>query len=512
VQALIAARIDRLEPDEKHVLQCASVIGRVFWRGALDRLCPDYDVGALLDALLEREFIVPAERSTISGDRAFQFKHVLIREVAYGSTSKAQRADEHRTFAQWIAERAPDELMEIRAHHLDQAATLLAELDGTAPEELAHEAAESLEEAGRRALRRGSFVSARRLLIRASQLAPTIDRRYLAAHAAWRLSDVPTVRDEVESVLVDARAAGARDAEGRALVLLAELALHGDNDVARARELADEALATLPADELAGLYDARSLLATISWWVGDAEEARRHGEATIELAHAAGRLELESLALTQLAGVAGVQGDVEGSLALLDRAAALAEESGSREAKAFMLATRARRSMELDDFPAAESDLRESLEAFAETGAAGREGWAMGNLGTVHHLRGDVALAEQTLREAVNRLRRTHEQGFLVEAERQLAEVLVAQGKVAEAERLVTGAQRRVGREDAWTRASILHALGLVRAAQGRTDEADAAFSDALEIIEPTMYAILTRSVRASLEQLRAGATPAARP
>jgi hypothetical protein len=50
----------------------------------------------------------------------------------------------------------------------------------------------------------------------------------------------------------------------------------------------------------------------------------------------------------------------------------------------------------------------------------------------------------------------------------------------------------------------------LVRAAQGRTDEAEAAFVAALEIIEPTMYTILTREIRASVESLQArSATPA---
>ena len=83
VQALIAARIDGLAADERRVLQSAALVGRVFWRGALDALAPDLDVGRLLERLLEREFVVPEERSSISGDRAFRFKHVLIRDVAY---------------------------------------------------------------------------------------------------------------------------------------------------------------------------------------------------------------------------------------------------------------------------------------------------------------------------------------------------------------------------------------------------------------------------------------------
>ena len=504
VQALIAARIDLLEPDEKRVLQSAALVGRVFWRGALDRLAPDLDVGCMLDGLLAREFIVPEERSTISGDRAFRFKHVLIRDVAYSGMSKAQRAEQHQLFAQWVDERAHDEFAEIRAHHLDEAAQLLNELDGTVPAELAREAAAAADEAGRRALRRGAFVVARRMLLRATELEPTATRRYLAAHAAWRLSDVPSVRDEAEGALADARVEGLRDVEGRALVLLAELALHADGDVARAHDLADEALAILPPDELAGLYDAHSLLGTIFWWRGDADGAWRHGDATLQLAHQAGRPELESLALTQLASVEGVQGHRDQSFELLERASELAEKSGSREATAFALAVRGRRAVE-SGLEEAESDLRAALEIFAETGAAGRYGWAQSNLGDIYLRRGELGAAERTLRDAVRRLRTTHEQGYLVEAERQLAEVLVKQGKLSEAERLVGEAQRRVGRGDVWTRASILHALGVVRGAQGRTDEAEAAFTEALGIIEPTMYVVLAQDVRASLDALRSG-------
>jgi class 3 adenylate cyclase/tetratricopeptide (TPR) repeat protein len=509
VQALIAARIDRLAADEKRVLQTAALIGRVFWRGALDRLAPDVDVAVVLDTLLEREFVVPEERSSISSDLAFRFKHVLIRDVAYGGMSKARRAEQHQAFAAWVGERTRDELAEIRAYHLDQAAKLCAELDGVIPHELEQTAAEALEEAGRRALSRGALVVARRTLLRAVELEPSPGRRYLAAHAAWRLADVPTVRDEAEEALAEARAAGLAGVEGRALVLLADLALHAESNVAQAHDLADDALAILPEDELAGLYDAHSLITTIFWWLGDADGATRHGEAMLDLAHRAGRPELESLALTQLAGVAGVRGDAAGSLALLERAEALAETSGSREAMAFALAVHGRRFGETES-DEAERYLREALETFDEIGAAGRHGWTLSNLAAVYRQRGDLAVAEKTFREAVRRLRRTHEQGFLVEAERGLAEALVEQGKLDEADRLVAEAQRRVGRDDVWTRASMLHARGLVRAAQGRTDEAEAAFVAALEIIEPTMYTILTREIRASLESLRArAATPA---
>jgi tetratricopeptide (TPR) repeat protein len=221
----------------------------------------------------------------------------------------------------------------------------------------------------------------------------------------------------------------------------------------------------------------------------------------LELAHQAGRPDLESLALTQLASVAGVQGDGGRSLELLERAEELARSSGSRDALAFALAVHGRRFGEAESAEA-ERYLLEALEIFRETGSAGRHGWTLSNLGTVYAQRGEIALAEKTYRDAVSGLRTTHEQGYLAEAERQLAETLVRQGKVDEAERVVTAAQRRVGREDVWTRASLLHATGLVRAAQGRTDDALAALSTALELIEPTMYAVLAGEIRTSLTAL----------
>jgi class 3 adenylate cyclase/tetratricopeptide (TPR) repeat protein len=509
VQALIAARIDGLDGGEKQLLQSAALVGRVFWRGALESLAPDLEVAELLDCLVGREFLVREELSTISGDAALRFKHGLIRDVAYSGMSKARRAQEHQVFAGWVAKRARDELAEIRAHHLDQAAELLAELEGAVPDDLANDAAEALEEAGRRALRRGALRAARRTLLRAVELEPSPERRYLAAHAAWRLADVPTVGEEAREVLEEARAAELRDVQGRALVLLADLALHSEGDVSRAHDLADEALAILPEDELAGLYDAHALITTIYWWLGDSEGSTRHAEAMLDLAHRAGRPELESLAETQLAAIAGVRGDPAGAVALLEQAESLAESSGSREAMGYALAVQGRVSESKAD--EAERYYRQALEIFDEIGAAGRYGWTLSNLGSIHRQRGELPLAEKTFREAVRRLRNTHEQGFLAEAERGLAEVLVERDKVEEADRLVTEAESRVGRGDVWTRASLLHARGLVLAAQGQTGEAEAAFVAALEIIEPTMYEILTREVRGSLGSLHSARDVASR-
>src|SRR5262245_56723235 len=150
LQALIAARIDRLPAAPRIALQRASVMGRIFMAGALVHLSPEIDdVGHCLEDLLLRDLIVREPRATISGEEAYKFKHVLIREVAYAGLSKTSRADLHAAFADWLGEKAHDDIVEIRAFHLDQAARLLAELDGAAPDDLREQAAATLTKAGR---------------------------------------------------------------------------------------------------------------------------------------------------------------------------------------------------------------------------------------------------------------------------------------------------------------------------------------------------------------------------
>src|SRR5436190_9359829 len=246
VQALIAARIDQLPTDEKTLLRRAAVIGRVFWHGAVEHVSPDLgDVDQLLDGLLLRDFLLHESRSSITGERAYRFKHVLIREVAYGGLPKTDRAEQHLRFASWLRERAGEELLEVRAHHLDHAAQLRAELEGETPPELASEAAAALEEAGRRAFAREANRAARRLFLCSVELEPTLDRRYQAARASWRVTDYPVVAREMEQIAAEAEAAGVREIQGRALTALAESAIVREADMEKAERLIARALDVL---------------------------------------------------------------------------------------------------------------------------------------------------------------------------------------------------------------------------------------------------------------------------
>ena len=100
VQAVLAARIDLLEPPEKAALQAAAVIGRTFWAGPVAELLEG--VEADLHVLEERDFIRPRPTSSIVGEPEFTIKHALTRDVAYGSLLIAKRARLHARFAEWL--------------------------------------------------------------------------------------------------------------------------------------------------------------------------------------------------------------------------------------------------------------------------------------------------------------------------------------------------------------------------------------------------------------------------
>ena len=99
IRAIVAARLDALPADERSILVDASVVGRVFWRGALSRISPHEGLSGLLGSLEERDLIRRDAVSRIRGDQQFAFKHALIQEVAYQGLPRAARRDRHEPVA-----------------------------------------------------------------------------------------------------------------------------------------------------------------------------------------------------------------------------------------------------------------------------------------------------------------------------------------------------------------------------------------------------------------------------
>jgi tetratricopeptide (TPR) repeat protein len=496
LQALIAARIDRLAPEAKALLQRAAVIGRIFWRGALERLSPELEsLEQPLDDLRLREFVLDEPLSSIRGETAYKFKHVLIREVAYGGISKSARAEHHRRFAEWLKERAGDELLEIRAYHLDHATALLAELDGSAPVELQREAAEALTEAGLRAFAREANRTARQHLLRSVELEPTLRRRYLSARAADRLSDLPAVSREMEEVLAAAIQEGDRWTQGRALVTLAEAAVLREADVQAAEQMIDEALEVLEEDDLTGRFRALRARGTIAWSRGHLAKQEQVMLEALELARNAGRKDFESEAADELSGVYLVRMEFERAEPLIEQAILLAEQSGSAEARGRALRYAGQLHLHRRELDAAEAALEAAREHLAEAGAAWSLGRTLNYAAWVAWHKDEPARAERLFRESIRILAPLEDRATLCETQRSLAGLLLSQGRVDEAERFALAARETVGPQDVTSLATTAMALGLVRAAQRRDDEADELLREADETISTTEHRMSQRDV-----------------
>jgi predicted ATPase len=133
IQALLAARLDQLDSEDRAVIQRASVVGKVFDAAAVAELSPKAAqpaIGERLMALLRKELIRPSHEN-LAGGEAFRFRHDLIRDAAYASLPKQHRAELHERFAGWLERRVAGRLAEyeeIVGHHLERAYQLRSEL------------------------------------------------------------------------------------------------------------------------------------------------------------------------------------------------------------------------------------------------------------------------------------------------------------------------------------------------------------------------------------------------
>ena len=502
LQALIAARIDRLPAATKAILQRAAVIGRIFWVDAVQRLSPELDsVEEPIDDLLLRDFVLPEPRSSIRAENAYRFKHVLIREVAYSGLSKSARAEHHKAFAEWLKERAGDELLEIRAFHLDRATALLAELDGSAPVELQHEAAEALTEAGLRAFAREANRTARQHFVRAVELEPTLRRRYLAARAADRLSDLPAVAREMEEVLAAAIGEGDRWTQGRALVTLAEAVLLRGADVQAAEQMIDEALEVFEPGDLEGRYRALRARASIAWARGDLAKEEQMMLEGLELARQAGRKDFESEASDELASVYLARLELDRAAPLVEQAILLAEQSGSAESRGRALRFAGQLHLQRGELEDAAAALEGAREHLSEAGAAWALGRTLNFAAWVARYQGDLTRSERIFRESIRLLATLEDRATLCESQRSLAELLLAEGRVDEAERFALAARETVGPHDLTSLATTAASLGLVRAAQGRDEEAEELLREAYDTISATLHRSGQRDTLEALAQ-----------
>jgi tetratricopeptide (TPR) repeat protein len=235
VRALLAARVDRLQPPERALLERAAVQGEVFDRVTLAGLLggqPALSIGGALMALVRRELIRP-ERS-VEGRERFRFSHALLRDAIYEQMAHRLRSELHERYADLLSSAQGDP--EVIAHHLERAHSERSVMGASNAESvaLALRAGEALHEAGRRALARKEWKHALDVLERARLLlaqSPSSDRRVLIelidAHA--ELGDWERAAEARETALDSARSAADLSTELRAEMVWAQIqARRGD--------------------------------------------------------------------------------------------------------------------------------------------------------------------------------------------------------------------------------------------------------------------------------------------
>ena len=421
VQALIAARLDTLSPERKSLLQDASVIGKLFWAGAVAEMGnrDPREVELALHELARKELVRPARTSSMEGEAEYGFWHLLVRDVCYGQIPRAARATRHRAAAAWLERQAgerADDLADVLAYHYLSALELIGAASGA---EQAHEleanAIRYLALAGERAL--GLDVErAEASLAKALALAPAGHPERASLLERWAQAALPQnrlqeTRAALEEALALYRQQDASVAAGRVLTALARVLVRlGDP---RHEEALAEALARLEA-QAAGpeLVDAYARLSGSRFTGGAFSEAIVAAERALALA--------AELGLAEPAQALGVRGAARASLGdrqgLEDqrRALALALAQGEGRAAAVAYNNLAIVSWQYDGPQVALDACREGIDFCERRGIAEL---ALGIAGMSTTFLAERGLAEQALIEAARVAERMQAAGDVVFSE-----------------------------------------------------------------------------------------------
>ena len=444
IHSLIAARLDALPNDEKEMLQSASVVGRVFWAGAVAALtgCDAGEVREVLGRLRVKELVLPNEPSSFSGEAELVFRHALIRDGAYDSLPKSTRATKHEEVARWAEQRAGargDEIAGLLATHLRESIRYLDELGTTPDPRLLRQAYRWARTAGDRALALWLRADASMWFERALDLsertdASTEERAALAfslLRAGWgtipneRAAEAGRRAIALSSEIGDDRRAGA----AHALMILIDQQL-GDEDGAEAE--GEAALALLePLGESPELAEALHRIGWLGWRQGKdasptlrrAVEMARRVDAPVVLAGATHTLAVQ---LSQ-------NGEVDESLAMLDDAFELAKQVDD-QLNLLRIYTNLSSILATDasDLPRALEVALEGLEVSRRAGATGFVGWQLENAGWVQMELGDVARAEVSFREALEAATQVGDGPLIGFLQQDLARLYLEQGRLDE--------------------------------------------------------------------------------
>ena len=483
IQALLAARLDRLDETERTVIERAAVVGKVFYEAAVVDLVRDSLQPSVADALgtLARKQLIRPDRPSLGG-RAFGFRHLLIRDAAYESIPKEVRGQLHDHFGRWLERAAGDrgiEYEEVVGYHLEQAYRYLAELgtvDGRT-RAIARDAAERLGSAGRRAFGRSDAHAGINLISRAVSLLPADDPS--------RVDLVPNVRAVqgshdlawAERVLTEAietaATTGDRHLAASALVQRGFLRLSTESDVAPAEltEVAERAIVVF--DELAdevGLARAWRLVGQAHYLGRCLALSVQALERAFEHALSAGD-RFEQQEVVEWFVIALVLGPTPAAEALQRCERLLDQTARQPLLEAEVLGGLAALAAMLGGFEDADELSRRAKETMLN---AGESIWAVSFLlAFARTLQGDPSGAERELRPGYETLKRGGETSHFSSHAHELSRAVYEQGRYDEAEQLASESKASARPNDVHSQILWRSSRAKVLARRGEADDAE---------------------------------------
>jgi predicted ATPase len=381
VQSLLAARLDSLGRQERLLLQHAAVVGQTFWAGSLEGTAAEegLDLGQVLATLEEKDLLVPGPGGRLGGEREYAFKHVLIRDVAYGMLPKSIRSRKHVEVGELLSDRAgerADAFVGVVAEHYARASSLGAEA-GLPEDELVRlrgRALELLEAAGDAAAALYSNAEAFDRYTAALELSDALDPADVA-RIGEKQGDVALLLGRVDAAVAVWERSLAHHREQEELARVADLhrkigaglwhkgerRASIDNYQRGIDLLKDGA----PCIELVRLYEEA---ASLYMHTGDNMLAIYASEKALRLAERLGEARAASRAHGIFGRVFGRIGDFEKARENLERSVALARESDPGEAVRALLTLGYHLEVSEADYGGAAAAYGEALELAQEVG------------------------------------------------------------------------------------------------------------------------------------------------
>jgi tetratricopeptide (TPR) repeat protein len=502
LQGLIAARLDTTPRPVKHALQRAAVIGKVFWPEAILAQGPvDGRLDELLMEAARRDLVSELDERGLGGGRAWTFKHILIRDVAYDAIPKTERANAHETFGRWLDQTAgarADEYAEIVAYHAEQAFQLARELGDEGRADLGNGAYRRLLDAGTKAKRRGDLSATLGFFRRALAIAEAIDlpaaerltTRAEVAVSRMAIEGSQEVLDEIAHLVDELRALPPTTVFVEVLQNLSYDLTTRDAEAATALDREAVAAARVVGDPdtvVHALYRSH----WVPWVTGDIDGERRVLREALQHAESTGAEQHLSKVLGGLGAGAAMRGDYVEAVEYATRSNERATASGSSSARSDALKGVCWTSYWRGDFPAMVAAARQCLALAIDAGGRVYVATAYWHLGEMLDFAGELTQARDAHERAIEGLAGATSQGLRAEARTRLVKTLVSLGDLAEARRQAELARAEVEANDVYTQATAAAAVAAVCAAEGDAAEAERLHGQALETIGRSGYVLL---------------------